>query len=137
MQDVQRRAAEQLQAGQRRTAFIEVIDIKQNARLGMAALDGDVHDFAQSAQALGKAPQLDLGHDAHLVAEFQQAAITLGGFGQAQVGLVGRPGRRSGKTLAADLLQQVHAAFCLFQTFLALRLVIHDPLGEADRAFDS
>ena len=56
VQDVHRRAAEQLQAGQGGTTFIKVIDVEQHAGLGMGALDGDVHNLAQTAQGLGKAP---------------------------------------------------------------------------------
>ena len=50
--------------------------------------------------------------------------------------LVRRPGRRGGDADAADRQHHLHVALGLVQALLPLEVVVHDPAGEADGAFD-
>ena len=50
MKDLDRRTTEQTEPGEVRPPFVDVIDIGQQTRFGMPALNGDEHRFTQSRQ---------------------------------------------------------------------------------------
>ena len=129
-------AAEQAQAVEIRTAFVQVEDVGEHAGLGMAGFQGNEDAVAEAAKIGGKAPDFQFWNDAHLVAEFQERAIALGGLAEVEAGSFRRSSGRSGEALSADLGDDAHVALGLFQSFGALGFVVDDPLGKADGAFD-
>ena len=137
VQDVQGRTVEQVDAAEAGAALVEMINVGQDARVLVAALDGDQGGLAQPTQRLREAPDLDLRDDADSFPEVQQRAIALGHGQQGNVAPIGGPGGRSGDALAADLLHHVHAAPRVLQPFLALGVVVHDPLRKIDGALDA
>src|SRR5207253_1624747 len=106
VQDVHHRAAQELQAVDVGTALVEVIDVREDARLRMAALQGNQRSLSQPAQRARGPPELDLGHDADLLAYVQESAVTLSSLEETQIGLIRRPRGWGGDALAADLLHQ-------------------------------
>src|SRR5438128_1244894 len=114
-----------------------MIDVRKDARLGMATLQGNQRSLPQPAQRSRGTPELDLGHDADLLAYFQENAIALSGLEQIEVGLIRRPRGWRRDALAADLLHQLHDAPGLFQSLLATPLVIHKPFKKGNGAGDA
>ena len=62
--------------------------------------------------------------------------VALGGFEQIEIGLLRRPGGRSGDVRAAEAADQFHVGLGVFEPFRALGIVVNDPFGEADRTVD-
>ena len=117
-------------------AFVKMIDVNQHAGLGMAGLDGDAGTFSKPVEIFRKTPELQLRHNADLVAGLEQCAVTLPGLLQVQARRVGRAGWRGGQSFAADLRDQVHLEFGPLQSVGAPGIVIDDPLRKSDRALD-
>src|SRR5262249_34144702 len=111
--------------------------VHQNARLGVAGLNGDEGTFTELAEGARKAPQLQLWDNPRALAELQKGTIALRNAAQRQVRLVGGPGRRGGQARAADLLHQIHRLPRLLQPTPATGVIVHDPLGKADGALDA
>ena len=125
-----------LEAGEVGAALVQVIDVGQHAGLRMAAFHGHQHRLAQPVERFGKAPHFDLRHDADVIAQRQQRAITLGHLQVIDIGNIGRARRRCRDAFAADLLDEVHVAPRLLQALGPPGVVVDDPFGKADRAFD-
>ena len=81
-------------------------------------------------------PNLQLRHDAHRAAEFQQRAVALAGLAQVETRNGLGPGRRRSDPPAAKLRDGVHVVLHLLDALGPLSVVVNDPRGEADRALD-
>jgi hypothetical protein len=99
-------------------------------------LDRDHHGLAELREGLGEAPHLDHRQHAHLVPQVAQRAVPLGRLHQVDVGAVLGAGGGGRHPLAADLGDAVHVALRRLHRLGALVVVVDDPLGEADGAFD-
>lgn len=137
VEDVDRRAGQELQPLDARASLVQVVDVGQDAGPRVARLDGDERCLAEPAQRFGMAPDLNLGHDAELLAEFEQGAVALGDSVEVDVGAVGDAYRRRGEAEAADLADHLHVPPRLLEGLLAAGVVIDGPLEEADGALDA
>jgi hypothetical protein len=114
----------------------DVVDVQQQAGVGMVALDGDHRRLADRAQRLRRSPDLQLGHHAHFAAQFEHRAIALGDLAQVHAGnLVDARGGRC-DPFAADLGDQIHVTTKLVHRLLAACVVVDGPGGKSDGAFD-
>ena len=118
MKDVNRQAAEQVEGLERRAALVEVVDVGQQAGIGVTAGEGDVGGLSEGRQRLGEAPHLNLGYDAHLVAQVLGSAEAIGQDVEAHTFLVGDARGRRGYPGSAKLPYQVHAPAAFFKAFL-------------------
>ena len=100
----------------------------------MAGVHGDQGRFAHPAERLGGAPELELGDDAHLVAQFQDGSVALGNGKQVEARRAIDAGGRRGNVGAAQFGQQAHRLLHLFELLGPGRFVVDGPLREVDGA---
>lgn len=113
-----------------------MVDVGEDAGVFGAAFEGDECGFAEFAEALGSAPDFDLGGDAEFLGEVGEVAVSFGGLEEVEIGAVGGSDRGRRYAFAADLGDEIHIAFHLFEAFFSGVVVVDDPGGETDGVFD-
>src|ERR1044071_3113182 len=110
-------------------------NVDQNTGFRMPGLDGDHRAFTEPMETLRESPELELRHDADLVARLQQCPVTFGGFERAHPRTVVGSGRWGGHPLPPDLRNHVHFVLSPFQALGALGIIVYDPLGKSNGTF--
>ena len=135
MDHVNRLAAQQPQTAEFRASFIEMKYIGEHARRGVTAIKRDGSRIGKPCERLGKTPDFRLRHNADLLAGLKQRAGIARPLWQGRAERR-RTSRRRGQSQPADLMHEVHIVLRPFEALGSPRIVIDNPLGEADRAFN-
>jgi len=113
---------------------VKVKKIREDAGAGMPRLERHESGFAQAVEIFGMPPQFQLRDHAHLIAEFKQRAVTVGGFAQIEAGFLGGARWGRGDSPAANLCDGIHVHAGLLHALRAQSVVVHDELGKSDGA---
>ena len=130
------RAGNHLEPGEVRTAFENVIDVRQQTRVRMPGFDGDERYLTKTREVFRKAPDFDLRDDANTAADIEQRVVAFCRVEQVELHVAGRSGGWRGDVCSAKIADKRHLHLCLLECLLPFLVIVDDPVGKADRAFD-